>query len=369
MFEVELFDKSRKRRNTLGAFTSGAVTIGRWAGEAVFAIPGNTAPARLDLIHERGTRVRILDEGEPVMSGIITHRNGRGPANPSSGLTVASDVRVLHDILAWPVPAAGLTGQNVEYRTISGPLETVVKTVLRENVTRLGSTLTIAPDQGRGPNVKVQWRFHSIFERLKALLEQHNAMLDVLMGEDGVLRAEYRAGETVKKPFDVASGTLSTWEWVDQPPAVTRVVVGGQGEGVARRFVRVIDTEREALWQTIIEQFVDARDIDDTAPDADLIARGWEALAEGAEKTGVSLGIISTQQRPYGGDYRVGDVVTVKTGDSRDTISAPLSSVVITQDQGGRRVEPGIETIESNRSADYRRLSRMDRDLQNLKRS
>ena len=50
MFEVELFSKDRVRRNTLGAFETGAVTIGRWAGESVFTIPGNTAQPRLDLI-------------------------------------------------------------------------------------------------------------------------------------------------------------------------------------------------------------------------------------------------------------------------------------------------------------------------------
>lgn len=368
MFEVEIYDKTRKRRNKLGAFNSGTVTIGRWAGEAVFTIPGNTAAARLELIHERGTRIRILDEGEPIMSGVITRRSGKGPVNPSTGFTVTSDARVLHDILAWPVPAASLTGQNVEYRTITGPLETVVKTILTENVVRLGYPLTIAPDQGRGPTVKVQWRFHSIFERIKGLLEQHNAMLDVLMDEAGVLHAEYRQGVNVAKPFDIASGTLSSWEWDDQPPSVTRVVVGGQGEGVARKFVEVVGTSREGLWGTIIEQFVDARDIDETAPTQDLIDRGWEHLVEGNEKTGVTLGIVSTRQRPYGGDYRVGDVVTVHTGDAHSAINAPLSSVVITQDGAGRRVEPGIDTIETNSARLNRQFAHMTRVMNNLMR-
>lgn len=367
MFQVELYDKGRVRRNSLGAFTTGAVTIGRWAGEAVFTIPGNTAPPRLALIHERGTRVRILDEGQPVMSGVITHRSGTGPINPTTGFTVSSDARVLHDILAWPVPGASLTGQNVNYRTVTGPLEAVIKTVLSENATRLGYPLVVAPSQGRGPTVTVQWRFHSIFERLKALLEQHNAMVDVLMGTDGVLVAEYRPGVTVAKPFDILSGTLSSWEWEDQPPTVTRVVVGGQGEGAARKLVPVVDVARETLWGTKIEHFVDARDIEGTA-DQPLLDRGWEYLAEGKEKTGVKLGIVSTRQRPYGGDYRVGDVVKVRTNDSHAEIQAPLSSVTITQDSNGRRVEPGIDTIESNTSAMYRRLSGMSRDLNTLKR-
>ena len=370
MFEVQLYSKDRVRRNNLGAFSSGQVTIGRWAGEAVFTFPGNTAQARLNLIHERGTRARILDEGVPMMSGVIVKRSGKGPVNPTASFTVSSDVRVLQDVLAWPVPAASLNGgQTVEYRTITGPLETVVKTILQENVTRLGYSLTIAPTQGRGPTVKVQWRFHSVFERIQGLLSQHNAMLDVLMDEAGVLHAEYRPGVTVAKPFDIASGTLSSWEWEDQPPTVTRVVVGGQGEGTARKFASVVGTSREALWGTIIEHFVDARDIDEAAPTQELIDRGWDYLVEGNEKTGVNLGIVSTRQRPYGGDYRVGDVVTVKTGDSHDDIQAPLSSVVITQDQNGRRVEPGIDTIDTINAATYRRIARMDRELNNLKRS
>lgn len=367
MFEIELYSKDRARRNSLGAFTSGSVTVGRWAGEATFTIPQNTAQPRIDLIRERGTRVRILDEGQACMSGLITHRSGTGPVNPTSAFTVSSDARILHDLLAWPVPTATLANQTVTYRTITGPLETVVKTVLQENATRLGVALTIAPNQMRGPTVTVQWRFHSIFERIKALLEQHNVMLDVLMDSAGVLQVEYREARTIAKPFDVMSGTLSSWEWEDQPPTVTRVVVGGQGEGSARKLVSVVDTAREVLWQTKIEQFVDARDIEGTL-DAPLIDRGSEYLAEGKEKTGVKLGLVSTRERPYGDGYMVGDLVTVNTGDSRNSLTAPLSGVTITQDQGGRRVEPAVDTIESNTSTMYRLLSRMTRDLNTLKR-
>lgn len=367
MFEVQIYDKTRTRRNSLGAFTTGSVTVGRWAGEASFMIPKNTAQPRLNLISERGTRVRILDEGSVVMTGLITHRSGTGPVNPTTGFTVSSDVRVLHDLLAWPVPTASLAAQSVEYRTITGPLETVVKTVLTENATRLSYPITVAPTQGRGPTVTVQWRFHSIFERLKALLEQHNAMIDVLMDEAGVLQAEYRPGRIIAKPFDILSGTLSSWEWEDQPPTVTRVVVGGQGEGTARKFVPVVDVARETLWGTVIEHFVDARDIEGTA-DQPLLDRGWEYLAEGKEKTGVKLGLVSTRERPYGAGYRVGDLVTVNTGDSRNSLTAPLSGVTITQDDKGRRVEPSVDTIESSTSTMYRLFSRMDRNVRTLMR-
>jgi hypothetical protein len=367
VFEVEFFDNTRTRRNSLGAFTSGSVTVGRWAGEAIFTVPKNTAQPRIDLIHTRGTRVRILDEGKPVMTGIITHRSGTGPVSPTTGFTVLSDVSAIQHILAWPVAASDLANQAVEYRTITGPLETVVKTVLSENATRLGYGIVIAPDQGRGPAVQVQWRFHSVFERVKALLEQHNAMLDVLMDDSGVLHAEYRPGRTIRKPFDIHSGTLSSWEWEDQPPTVTRVVVAGQGEGAARKFVSVIDAQREERWGMIIEHFVDARDIEGTA-DQPLIDRGWEYLREGGEKTGVKLGIVSTRERPYGDGYQVGDLVTVNTGDSRESLTAPLSGVTITQDQSGRRVEPSVDTIESASSAVYRLMSRMDRNVRTLMR-
>lgn len=367
MFEVEIYDKDRIRRNSLGAFTSGTVEIGRWLGGAEFTIPGNTALPRRQLLQERGTRVRILDEGEPIMSGLVEHQTGTGPKSPTNGFRVTSDVRELQDILAWPVPTALLTGQTTAYRTITGPLETVVKTVLSENVTRLGEQMVVAPDQMRGPTVTVQWRFHSVFERIKVLLEKHNAMIDVLMDESGVLQAEYRPARTIAKPFDILSGTLSSWKWQDQPPTVTRVVVGGQGEGAARKLVQVIDTARETLWKKKIEHFVDARDIEGTL-DQPLIDRGWEYLDEGREKTGVDLGLVSTQQRPYGGDYQVGDIVTVNTGDIHSAISSPLSGVTITQDADGRTVEPGIATIETTNSARWRNVTRMDRVLNTLMR-
>jgi hypothetical protein len=187
------------------------------------------------------------------------------------------------------------------------------------------------------------------------------------MDESGVLQAEYRPGRTVAKPFDILSGTLSSWKWQDQPPTVTRVVVGGQGEGSARKLVSVVDTARETLWKKKIEHFVDARDIEGTA-DQPLIDRGWEYLDAGREKTGVDLGLISTQQRPYGGDYRVGDIITVHTGDIHSAISSPLSGVTITQDSSGRQVEPTIETIETTNSARWRNVTRMARNLNDLMR-
>ena len=62
----------------------------------------------------------------------------------------------------------------------------------------------------------------------------------------------------------------------------------------------------------------------------------------------------------------VGDLVTVNTGDSRASLTAPLSGVTIIQDDKGRRVEPSVDTIESNLSTIYRKFTRMSRDVGTL---
>ena len=88
---------------------------------------------------------------------------------------------------------------------------------------------------------------------------------------------------------------------------------------------------------------------------------------EGIEKTGVNLELASTPERPYGGDYRVGDIVTVNTGDRDESITAPLAGVTISQDgQGGRQVVPSVDTIETANAKQAKKLMGMDKRLGDL---
>jgi hypothetical protein len=93
----------------------------------------------------------------------------------------------------------------------------------------------------------------------------------------------------------------------------SRVVVGGKGEGTARKFRPVIDAARETQYGMIAEKFRDSRD-DDT--DAVLDARGQEALTEDGPKNGVSITLAGSGIFRYGpGGFHVGDRVPIKVTD------------------------------------------------------
>jgi hypothetical protein len=91
-------------------------------------------------------------------------------------------------------------------------------------------------------------------------------------------------------------------------PTATRVVVGGQGEGVERDFRTFPDPARENDWNDVIEVMRDARD----SGSGDVYgARAAETLSEGAPMAGLSLELSETKHFRYGGDgLRVGDLVT-----------------------------------------------------------
>ncbi|SEE82291.1 virus ReqiPepy6 Gp37-like protein [Arthrobacter alpinus] len=256
-----------------------------------------------------GARVMIYRHGEFQMSGPV--RLATGDFNMASVLTfnVEGDFRILHNWLAWPKPTAPLTGQNVEYRTITGPAETVVKTVMAEAATRLGYPLTIAPDLGRGAVGTYTFRFHPTYDRLFPAVDQAGIGVTVRQDGDGLLLDCYTPRD-YPHILSPASGTVIGGTYSLAAPTATRVVVGGQGEGVARTFKGFSDGARESEWVDIIEVFQDARD----SSVGDVYAeRAAEALGDGAPMSGLSLELSETPHFRYGGDgLRIGDRVTAR---------------------------------------------------------
>jgi hypothetical protein len=237
----------------------------------------------------------IYKHGRFEMSGPVRHVGGPFTLGPDLTFTVESDFRVVNNWLGWPVPDAPISGgQTVEYRTITGPAETVVKTVMAENAARLGYPLTVAEDEGRGAVGTYSFRFHPIYDRLFPAVDQAGIGVTVRMEGQGLLLDCYepRDYEHRLSPDDgtVVGGTFSL-----TAPSTTRVVVGGQGEGVLREFRAFSDHARDTAEGDIYQ------------------ARADEALAAGAAMAGLSLELSETKHFRYGGEgLRVGDRVTAE---------------------------------------------------------
>ncbi|QCB97114.1 hypothetical protein E5206_09375 [Arthrobacter sp. PAMC25564] len=276
----------------------------------------STATFTIDADHQRaadlmtaGARVMIYRHGEFQMSGPVRLSGGDFTAAAELNFTVEDDFRILHNWLAWPKPGAALTGQDIEYRSITGPAETVVKTVMAENAARLGFPLTVAPDLGRGASGKYTFRFHPAYDRLFPAVDQAGIGVTVRQQGAGLLLDCYTPRD-YPHTLSPENGTITGGTYSLAAPGATRVVVGGQGEGVAREFKGFTETARETAWNDVIEVMRDARD----SSSGDVYAdRAAEVLAEGAPLAGLSLELSETKHFRLGGDgLRVGDRVTAK---------------------------------------------------------
>lgn len=325
----------------------------------------STATFKIDADHLRaadlmapGARVMIYRHGELQMTGPVRLAGGDFGAAASLTFTVEDDFRILHNWLAWPKPAAPLTGQDVEYRSITGPAETVVKTVMAENAARLGFPLTIATDQGRGTSGTYKFRFHPAYDRLFPRVDQAGIGLTVRQNGAGLVLDCYTPRDYPHK-LSPENGTVIGGTYSLAAPKTTRVVVGGQGEGVAREFRGFTRPERETEWNDIIETLQDARD---SASGDVYTDRANETLAEGAPLAGLSLELSETKHFRYGGSgLRVGDRVTAMIRGKAFT--DVLREVRLSWDKAGDQATPVVgERTDDPDVALAKRLRALQRD-------
>lgn len=283
-----------------------------------------------------GARVELYREDEYQVGGWVAQADGTFAVARQLTFNIVDFYTILSDWTAWPKPGSPLTGQNVAYRTITGPAETVAKTVLVENAVRLGYPLTAAPNLGRGKVGTYSFRFHPIYDRLFPAFDQSGLGLTIRQGVGGLVVDCYEQGE-YDMTLSQESGTIMGGSYSLQAPTATRVVVGGQGEGVLREFKGYPDLPREAAWGRIVEVFRDARD----SESGDVYKeRADETLAEGAARASLSLQLTETEHFRYGGPHglRLGDKITAEI--NGQTITDTLREVQLQFDKDGDRVTP-----------------------------
>lgn len=326
-FQVTVYDQDFQRVGTVGAPRELDVVVRRnAAGSAVFTLDADHR--RVPDLMDEGARCvityRHAADAAPrfLISGYVHERaGGGGGADAVRSFTLVDDWSLLLGVLGWPNPGGTLAqqGANGAYRRVTGPAETVVKTLIAENVSRLGLPVTVAPDQGRGASVDVQVRMHPLVDRLFPAVDQAGVVVEVRQDGAGLV-VDVREPATYPHTLTEASGVIVDGSFSLTPPTATRAVVGGGGEGVDRVFRGVIDTAREtAEWGSVShpyvrERFVDARDVEPTDGDAAarLDARAEEAIAEGAPRSSLKVELAETRAFRFGKTVDVGDVAAVQ---------------------------------------------------------
>ena len=281
-----------------------------------------------------GARVRILFDDVQVMAGPLVKRAGAGPIGDVTA-TIEDDFRLFRN-LGWQKPSAAIGSQTDEYKRYTGPTETVVKAAAADLSARLGLGWTIPATTGLGSAQRVEFRMHPLVDKLVPLLDA-----DRLTWSITNKTVDVTAGSLFPRILTAESGVLADYTWSETAPEVTRVIVGGEGEGTARLFQRYIDAPRESTWGFIAEVFRDSRmaqGITDLSPDA------AETLAEGAPRVTIAGELNETAFFRFG-TYHVGDRVRVQV-DGLD-VTEPIRSVVIDDSpDNGLTVVPSIGSLE-----------------------
>lgn len=268
-----------------------------------------------------------------LSSGRVSTIDANGPLAGSSyaNISLIDDFDVVNRTLVWPVPTAAVTAQTDEYRTLTGPCETVFKTLFQENViTRLGqSRYVVASDEGRGDTITVEGRFDLIDDLLGDYLAASGLGLSFVQGSDGHVMVDVYETADLSSTVTAseASGTLTGWEVLRSDPSGTHAVVGGDGDGTARVFAVVEDPNGEAdEWGDIHEVFVEDTSLSSST---DLVAYGETQLADLTSTAGVSAEMVDTRQLQFGTAYWLGDTIGFVISPTL-TMSEQVTAVTVT---------------------------------------
>lgn len=356
---IIVLDKDFVRLGEIGAPTEMTATPRHMlASTASISLPADhpLAAALVDADNTIGPRVLVEHRDEELMSGWVGSARGFGPAH-SAQLTVQVDgyFNLLHDILAWPNPGAGIGSQGGDsgfYRA-TGPAETVAKNIIQANVTRLGLPVEVEPSLGRGATIDVEARFASLADVLLEKVETAGIGLRVVQAPSGY-RVEAYVPTVWGRTLTEASGSVLEWAWSKNAPKATRVVVGGSGAREARALRSVRNAGLESGIGRIREHFTDGLE---TIEAAALDKAGQEYLTTNGPALGLSVTLQESRNLTYGGasGLHVGDKVSLEVGPAlviEDILrEAPLTwtkdaGVTISQQVGEEDPDPQITMIQ-----------------------
>lgn len=353
-----VFDKAYARQGT--ATPEAVEWLGVWngAGSLVFTVLADSP--RVAALTAPGARVvaTLNRPGFPtpkvLISGPVKERRGIGMTEiPERIFTVAGDAGIFDEIVCWPVPGAAITAQGTaDYHVVTGPAETVLRTLVSANAPRQGVPVEVAASTGLGATMTVKLRMHTLGDKVIPRVSALGLGVRVEQDPDETVRRLITwVPTTHTKVLTEESGiVLPGAEFSIQAPSATRVVVGAGGEGTARVFRQIIDAALETAWGVSRSVFVDARDIAATDPDltALIAERAAEALAENSEVTSLKIELVETDNWQYGTTFDLGDIVPIRlVGES--TVTDRINEVALSWQAGsGLEITPRIGAWEES---------------------
>lgn len=328
-----------------------------------------TADPAAELLDNPAAWVELWLRGERRFTGPVVTTDIAGPYG-SLQASCQSHLRWLWRSVIEPgQPVTPVTTDGVEqyradreYRQVSGPAETVLKTYAG---VATGWRPIIATDQGRGGQVTATMRMHSLGDRL--LPQIAAAGLGVSLVADGPRRVlDVYQPKRLRAPLTDSSGAVASWKVTRERPGGTAVIIGGQGEAKDRLFARLTPATSAPVDDrgTV---FKDARNQEN--PDL-LAPQARDELAALATKRGLSAVLAENETLRYGIDYVEGDWITAELMGGTLVISEQITEVEFswTVDKGLVCVPVVGERKDDQSDETARLLAGMNRRLGGLER-
>lgn len=352
--EAKIFDQNLTFRGTLPVL--GGQAILRNTDVSTFSIDIN-ANSAMWARFEHGWHVLIEDDGRQMLTGIpdkITETAAKGIRDVTlSGLC---HMRYLRDMVTIPDPARPVTSQSDSaYYKRSGLAETVVKDMVRSHVGQDARPenkrlLVVDPDKGLGKQVAINSRFQNLLEEVKSIAAAGGIRVQARMipaGAGHEIRLGVVEGRDLQKAVRLSqiNGALDGYTLEESAPTLTRVLVGGQGEGAARTLILREGNPND--WGVNVLQFQDRRDTDD---DADLRQAGDETLEEGQASASISIEVNEIPHLRFGERFDLGDTVKIELNTGVE-INDVVQSADITWSETGRAVKLQVGPVAEDLDA------------------
>lgn len=298
----------------------------REVGDWTLSLPADSDAAAL--LAQPSSGILVTGPAGELFSGLTSKGDEKATqTDPGGTITFSgSDFnQLVADALAWPDPGNGDPAtQAAAYDVRTGPAETVIRSLIDANIGpsapasrrgRFASMLQLDIDQQRGSTITSSTRFDPLLDQAATLGRVGGIGFRITVEDDGLLLRFFEPADRSKLiRLDITNGTLDSYEGIVSAPAVTEVIVGGQGDGVARTFLqRSSDAAQtaEALWGRRIEQFKDERNTDDPT---ELQQAGDEILTDGGStQYQLKLDPSDDQTMQYQQEWNLGDFITAVT--------------------------------------------------------
>jgi hypothetical protein len=239
---------------------------------------------------------------------------------------------------------AGKTG----YTAITGPAETVMRTIVATNCTSIAtaangrdrdgvmSQISVEADQGRGLTVPWAGTRKNVLSELQNIAQPTVGGCDfdliktgpaswvfrVYPGQLGTDRSTGSNAVVFSRDFDNMGQPRLVYDRVDEK---TVAIVGGAGEENARRIYVTTGADYSAADD--IELFVDARN----APTA-LATAGRRALDEARARPMLTFMPLQTPQTFYGKQYFLGDLVRASYRGLTSILKVVAATITLSRD-------------------------------------